>query len=354
MKRLPRVLLAGTFLSRRGGSRAPIEDLADRLEANSYTTLCVSPYRHRLIRVSHLLATAISRWARYDVAVVDLYSGPAFLWGEALSFILSSLGKPFILALHGGYLPEYSKNHPGRMRACLQRANAVIAPSEYLRSAMKEYRRDIWVVPNPLALESFPFRRRFDLRPVLAWVRGFHSMYNPEMAVEVTAELTREFPEARLIMVGGKRGDDSLTRTHDLARRLGIERQVMFTGPVARADVPGWMAKADLFLNTTNVDNTPVSILEAMACGLCVVTTDAGGIPHLVEDGRDALVVAKQDRGAMTRAISRLLREPALAASLSLAARATASRFDWPAVFPLWQRLLDEVTCGERVPAVAA
>ena len=72
---------------------------------------------------------------------------------------------------------------------------------------------------------------------------------------------------------------------------LGVSERVEFAGGVAKADVPAALSRGDIFLNTTNVDNTPVSVLEAQAAGLAVVSTNVGGLPFLLEDGKNALLV---------------------------------------------------------------
>jgi glycosyltransferase involved in cell wall biosynthesis len=91
------------------------------------------------------------------------------------------------------------------------------------------------------------------------------------------------------------------------------------------------------------VDNTPLSILEAMACGLCVVTTRVGGIPYLLRDGHDALLVPTNDSRAMADAVRRVLHEPGLAARLSRNARETVEGFGWQHVLPQWDALFRRV-----------
>jgi glycosyltransferase involved in cell wall biosynthesis len=108
-------------------------------------------------------------------------------------------------------------------------------------------------------------------------------------------------------------------------------------------------AESDIFLNTTNVDNTPVTVVEALASGLCVVTTSVGGIPYLVEDERDALLVAADDPRAMGDAVRRLLRAPTLAEQLSTQGRQNALARDWSLLLPRWERLLRSVANG-RTP----
>lgn len=80
--------------------------------------------------------------------------------------------------------------------------------------------------------------------------------------------------------------------------------------------------------------------MEAMACGLCVVSTNVGGIPYLLEHETDALLVPPNDPEAMAAAVRRILTEPGLAKRLSRNARAKAKQFDWDAILPQWEELL--------------
>ena len=84
-------------------------------------------------------------------------------------------------------------------------------------------------------------------------------------------------------------------------------------------------------------------MIEAMANGLCIVTTNVGGIPWLVEDGSEALLVPPDDPEAMCDAILRLLSDPALASALSANARKKAEAFDWSMVLPQWETLYKKV-----------
>ncbi len=141
-------------------------------------------------------------------------------------------------------------------------------------------------------------------------------------------------------MVGPDSADWSAAQTQEEALKLGVQGRVRFMGPVANADVPRILREGDIFLNTTNVDNAPKTIVEAMACGLCVVSTDAGGVPYLVENGRDALLVQRRDPAGMAAAVRRILLDPELANQLSQNARRGAEAFDWNTIIPTWEGLL--------------
>jgi glycosyltransferase involved in cell wall biosynthesis len=242
--------------------------------------------------------------------------------------------------LRGGSLPDFARRWPGRVRALFGQASAVIAPSGYLLEHMRPYRADLRLIPNALHLQSYRFKHRRTAAPELVWLRAFHRVYNPSLAPAVVADLAQTWPGIRLSMYGPDKGDGSLDRVRQRARSLEVEHLIRFCGAVPKSRVPEAMAEGDIFLNTTDFDNTPVSVLEAMACGLCVVSTDVGGIRHLLEDGTDALLAPKGDARALAQEIRRILTEPGLAARLSMNARRKAERFDWSVVFPELDREL--------------
>jgi glycosyltransferase involved in cell wall biosynthesis len=184
---------------------------------------------------------------------------------------------------------------------------------------------------------------RADPKPDLVWLRAFHAAYNPSLAPRVLSELRPHFPAARLVMVGPDKGDGSLARVRSIVDGWRLADAVSLLGPVHKTEIRTVLNRGDIFLNTTNFDNTPVSVVEAMACGLCVVSTNVGGIPYLLRDGHDALLVPPNDSPAMVAAVRRILTEPGLAERLSRNARSKAEGFDWSNILPQWEKLLAEV-----------
>jgi glycosyltransferase involved in cell wall biosynthesis len=333
----------GNFLSRFGASRGVCEDLSARLKTAGWNIIQTSSCRERLARACDMAYTAWARRRSYSVAQVDVYSGAAFLWAEAVCAVLRRARRPYILTLHGGNLPAFARRSPRRVSRLLRSAAAVTAPSPFLATALRPYCADIQIVPNPLDLGNYPFRRRSRPQPNLLWVRAFHTIYNPSLAVDVVALLRPEFPGVRLTMIGPDKRDGALEQAVRRARELGVDGCISFTGAVPKHQVPSRMQNGDIFLNTTNVDNTPVTVMEALACGLCVVSTDAGGVPDLVTHEREALLVPCADARAMAAAVRRLLTEPELANRLSSSGREKARQWDWSVVLPRWEALLQSV-----------
>lgn len=339
----PPILLVGNFLSATHGVRGVCEELALRLRADGWPVLTTSARPNRAARLLDMLGTAWRERGVYAAAQVDVYSGAAFFWAEAVCRLLDHLGKPYVLTLHGGNLPEFARRHPQRVRRLLAGAAEVTAPSGYLLEHLRPFRACIRLQPNPLDVGHYEFRVRSTPDPQLVWLRAFHRMYNPALAVEVVARLAPEFPGVRLAMVGPDKGDGSLRQAREKAENLGVSRRVEFVGGVPKSDVAARLGGGDIFLNTTDIDNTPVSVLEAMAAGLCVVSTNVGGIPYLLRDGHDALLVPPGDAAAMAAAVRRVLTESGLGARLSSNARLKAEECDWSKVLPQWDELLTRV-----------
>jgi len=334
------ILLVGNFLSASIGVRGVCEDLAERLAAAGWAVFTTSTERRRLPRLVDMVRTVWRRRHEYGLAQVDVYSGPAFVWAELVCQTLRVANKPYILTLHGGNLPRFTRRWPRRVARLLRSAAVVTTPSSYLLHEMQPYCRDLQLLPNPLDLDRYIYRRREQARPRLVWLRSFHAIYNPALAPKVIALLAAGYPDIQLIMVGPDRGDGSLQATRRAASELGVAEQIIMPGGVPKAAIGEWMHQGDIFINTTHVDNTPISVLEALACGLCVVSTDVGGIPYLVRHTHDALLVPPDAPAAMANAVRCILDQPGLARHLSSNARATAERFDWSVILPQWQALL--------------
>ena len=289
--------------------------------------------------MAQMLSVVLSSRRRYSIAHVDVFSGWAFAWASVACALLHALGKPYGLTLHGGELPVFSRRFPRAVSRLLARAAFVTAPSSFLQNAFRTARADIRLVPNALDIAAYPYRHRARLEARLVWMRAFHHTYGPLTVPDVIADMVRRRPSVVAAMFGPDKGDGSLEMTRRRIDALGISDRLSIGGAIAKSAVPSVLAQADIFLNTSRVDNAPVVLSEAMACGLCVVSTAAGGIPDLVADGETAVLVSAETH-AFVEAIERVLRDQALASRLSAAARRRAESMDWGEVLPVWERLL--------------
>jgi glycosyltransferase involved in cell wall biosynthesis len=335
-------LFVGNYLDSSVGTRAVSEDLYKRFAAEGWSVRKTSGVSNKLLRLADMLRTAFFSREEYQTAVVDVFSGPAFRFAESVCWMLRRLNKPYVLTLHGGNLPAFARMQPARVARLLNSAAHVTTPSRYLTEQMKPYRSDLTLIPNPIKIANYPYRRRSAARPNLVWLRAMHQTYNPILALEAIELLVAEFPSIHLTMAGPDKGDGTAAQVQQEIVQRKLSDHVTLLGPVAKSEVPAKLAEADIFINTTNVDNTPVSVLEAMACGLCVVSTNVGGIPYLLDDEVDGLLIQPREPRALAAAIRRILTEPELAQRLSENAHRKASQFDWNEVLPQWVKLLTQ------------
>jgi len=158
---------------------------------------------------------------------------------------------------------------------------------------------------------------------VLVHVGRFAPPKNHALLVEAFAQVRADAP-LYLLLVGGGELENAV---REQVAGLGLESRVRFLG--VRADVADILRASDVFVLSSRVEGNPLSVMEAMAAGLPVVSTAVGGVPELVRDGETGLLVPSEDAGALARAVQALMDDPARRRAMGAAARQDAvSRFD--------------------------
>lgn len=338
------ILLVGNFLSSRIGTRSIGEELSLRWSKSGWRTIETSHQINRVFRFVDMLFSAIFHKKEYQAAYVEVYSRWSFLWAEVVVYLLLFLRKPVVLALRGGGLVEFAKKHPARIISLLRRSQINVTPSLFLQAGLKPYNSAIRYLPNAVEVSRYNFRIRNFPSPNIIWLRAFQKIYNPELAVRVIACLLKNFEKISLTMIGPDRKDGSLSSTLKLAKSLGVTSHINIVGSVLKSEVPIWLKKGDIFLNTTRFESFGISVLEAALIGLPIVTTNVGELSYLWEHEKTAMLIPQNDTKSMANAIERILTEPELAERLSQNARRKAEQFDWSVIFPQWENLALEIT----------
>ena len=243
----------------------------------------------------------------------------------------------YIPILHGGDLPKRLKNNIKLSRCIFKNAYVNVSPSLYLKQIFNEYGFDnVRFIANSIDINNYPFSTKRISKLKLFWLRSYKKIYNPLMAIKVAAKLNENGFDCQLCMVGPD-GDGSFLFAQKLARELKID--VSLKGKMNKLDWIQLSTNYNIFLNTTNFDNMPVSVIEAMALGFPIVSTNVGGIPNLIDHGVDGLLVDENDVDAMVNQIINLKNNPELVKRLSLNARKKAEEFDWHEVKAKWNSL---------------
>jgi glycosyltransferase involved in cell wall biosynthesis len=292
----------------------------------------------RLPRALDTATTLLRVGPSLDVAVIAVFGNLGFAMAEVATALATKRGAPVVLVLHGGSLPSLAARNPRRVRRLLERASIVTAPSPFLARELGNLRGDIAVVPNALPLPEYPSRTRARVRPRLLWMRTFEAVYRPQMAIEVLAVLRKSDPSVTLTLAGQDKGFVEPVRRR--AAELGVADAVEFPGFLDPARKRRAFEDHDLFLSTSEVDNAPVSVLEAARCGLVVVGADVGGLGDVLTHGENALLVPDGDVPAMAGAVQRVFDDACLAGALSESGQDLGSRSTREQLTPRWEEIL--------------
>ena len=334
------IFYAGNILSKHGTTPTNIETLGPQLESLGYKLIYASDKKNILIRLLHMVFVLLKNYRSVNRALIDMYSTRSFWYAIVIGELCHTLSIPYYPILHGGDLPRRLLKNPKVCARFFSRSTSVIAPSAYLKSKFEEAGFFVEHIPNNINTSDYQYFQRHALHPRRLYVRSFDAVYNPQMAIEVLSRLKLKFPTASLCMVGPDK-DGSMQACVKRVFELGLANSVAFTGKLNKSEWHKLSVEYDIFINTTNFDNTPVSVIEAMSLGLPVVSTNVGGIPYLLKNGVDAILVDKGSVEQMTLAIEKLLADSQFASGIASQARKKAESFDWEVVKAKWMFLLN-------------
>jgi glycosyltransferase involved in cell wall biosynthesis len=297
------------------------------------------------------LALLLVKLPRFDIVQVFSASNFSFLISPAPAVLIAKLfGKPVILNYHSGQAEEHLRRYPRTAIPIIKLANRLIVPSNFLVDVFSKFGIRAEAIFNTVDFSRFKYRKRDSLRPILFANRNLESHYNVECALRAFALVQQQIPEARLMVAGD---GSQRARLHAVAAELEL-KNIEFVGAVPPEQMPAMYDSADIYVNSSDVDNMPLSILEAFACGLPVVTTDAGGIPYIVTDLETGLLVPRKDHQAIADSVLRLLADKDLAAKLTSQAHDECRKYEWRAVSGEWHKLYYEIARNAAVESERA
>lgn len=333
-----KLLYIGNKLAGKGTSPTSIDILGPLLEQEGFTLYYASSKKNKILRLLDMVFSLIKHRNNVDYMLIDTYSTANFWYAVVLGKLSKIMRLKYLPLLHGGKLPERLSKSPRICENLFKNAYLNIAPSAFLETHFKQNGfGNIQVIPNSIRLTDYAFKKRFQVRPRLLWVRAFAEIYNPLLALQIFNKLIKEYPDASLCMVGPDK-DGSLEKCRKFAKNHQLT--VDFTGKLTKNEWINRAADFDIFINTTHFDNTPVSVIEAMALGLPVISTNVGGIPYLLENGVNALLVDDNDTEGFVNGVKDLLKTPEQALKMAENGRKTAAGFDWNSIKLQWEKVL--------------
>lgn len=337
---LPGMLYVGNQMQKHGKGLTMIEVLAPLFQSEGYAVIAVSDKKNPLFRIAHMLWTAITQSSKYQYLLIDTYSTTNFYYALLLSLWGKLAGKKVVLNLHGGNLAHRLQHKPAFLTWMLHNSHKNIAPSAFLKEQLAGAGAPIEVIPNPIQGAAFTHRERKSFEPHFIWFRGFLDFYQPVKVIEVMAALKPHFPSVRLTMCGPDKGDGTYQKCEALIKQEGLEEEVRMVGPVTHQTLNQLGAACDLFINLSQIDNTPSALLEAGLMGLAVITTPAGGIPHMV-DADAVFFVEDATATEIARTIKHLLtNQQEMMKQKTALLHKTAKHTQWQAISPKWKQIL--------------
>jgi len=288
--------------------------------------------------------------ARADVVHVFSASYTSFLLAPLPAILIArALGRPVVLNYRSGEGPDHLKRSAVARRA-LARVDRNVVESRFLADVFASFGIDATTIPNIVDLERFRFRPREPLRPKLVSTRNFEPLYNVACTLRAFRLVQDRWPDATLTLVGGGSETDAL---RELAARLAV-KHVTFAGRVSPDAIAAHYAANDIYSQSPNIDNMPTSVLKAYACGLPVVSTEAGGVPAMLRHGEQGFLAPLNDHQALAAHVLALLDDPALACRITRAASHACEACTWAAVRQDWLRTYQSVIARPAPERVAA
>jgi glycosyltransferase involved in cell wall biosynthesis len=337
-----------------GGQALHAADLSQHLRREGYSVQLLPidpdfPTGAGWVRRAPYLRTILNQclylpslWAlrRSDIVHVSSASYWSFLLAPLPAMIMGRLfGKPVILNYHSGEAADHLARWGVLVHPWLSLADQIVVPSEYLRHVFASHGYGTRVIHNTVDTSRFPYRVRDPLRPRLLSTRSFEWYYGVDQTLRAFKLIQHAYPDATLEIAGAGSCERELRA---LARSLSLTG-VRFLGPVAPSDVPSLHERADILVNSSLIDNQPLSILEAMASGMPVVSTGTGDIVNMIEHGISGTIVPQKDPAAMAAAVIFLLKYPDGARAMASRAVERLRRYSWKRVASQWSGLYAEM-----------
>jgi phenylacetate-CoA ligase len=329
--------MVAPYLPRKGGVTIQTHLMVNGLESYGAEVVRVDTILHKLnkpilapLRMLLQCFVTAGRFLKQAPKCDVVHIQACSLWGFLPVMTCAPLNKlfthkRFVISFHGAQGHLWICRYHWLVVGLLKMADAVVVVSPLLKETFGSFGVKSEVLWNLVDLSRFHFRKRQEIKPNVVWIRLMADMYDPLTALKVFEKVKRDIPEATITFIG----DGPLRPALDAYMKDNDIKDVRFTGHLDNEHVPVEFDKADIFLNTSHNDGLPTALLEASASGLPIVTTGVGGIPDMMENGKEGIVVPLGDIDALYREVIGLIRDPDRACRIGAAARENAQKYSW-------------------------
>jgi glycosyltransferase involved in cell wall biosynthesis len=338
-----KILILGPIFNTPAGPSGQGGALYKRLKSSGEAVNKVSHYRNKVLRMIHSVTVALQFW-KYDIIHLQSFGLLAFVMEDVVSKISSITGKPIIFTLRGGAFFEFYERHPKWVRRVLSRATVITSPSQFLKEKFEHLGFQIEYIPNAIDLSRFQANRN-PKKYALLWVRSFHDIYHPELAIQTVAVLKERYPRVHLTMIGPDQG--KLEECKRMIRDLNLENQISILGYISNDQLSQYYNSHEVYLNTTRYESFGVALVEAASCGIPTVSTSVGEIPLIWKNGEN-VILSERNEQSFANSVVELFEDEGLYHRISTGAIANAKKYDWDNVLPQWTALYNRLLSRKK------
>lgn len=322
-----RLLLICNYKPGVGGISGQVEILQRKLREEGHSAEIFSTKGSLLWRLGlfcRLHAVACS----YDVLHIHCCSGVGFLPAVVGVSVGRRLKKRVVLTYHGGGGEKFFDKHSKLVRHYLTRTDTNIVLSGFLGKVFDQHQLPYTIIPNIIELDDCHYRERTTIHPHFICTRAHEPLYNIPCILRAFQKVLTEFPESTLTLVGDGSQHEALMT---MVQEMGL-KNVRFTGRVDNSEIYHYLDQADVFLSAPAVDNMPVSILEAMNAGLLVISSNVGGVPYMVEDGKTGYLFPNNDSDTLAELMIKAVRQPSESIAIIHNAHQAVNAYRWDSI----------------------
>ncbi len=297
------------------------------------------PVMRAFFRLVFYIINLWSVCGRVDLFHIMANSGWSWhLFTMPAVWIAKLRGVPTVINYRGGEAEKFFSQSFKYVKPTLNACSSIVVPSRFLEEVFSKRDVTTQIIANIIDLDRFNStnNKSQQFTPHILVTRNLELIYDNETAIKAFNEILATYPKAGLTIAGT---GPELENLQSLVEHLGLTQQVNFTGRVDTQQMPALYQSADIMLNPSRVDNMPNSILEALASGVPVVSTNVGGIPYMVEHDNSALLVGPEDYMAMANAIRKVLEDKQYQQNLVNSGLALVQQFAWSEVSKHWLSL---------------
>ena len=371
------------YLPLSGGTGAYVYYLSNELMKHGYAVCVVTGYGQAgNIRVNDKLSVFFLRTSKTPIVKSFMFAGSSYRKLNSVRdsvhvdithanlplvpnfAVPPSFGNTLISTVHSTWKGEaeairgepYSRLNPNEKfmvsfnwflrifeESMLKRSNRIIAVSDFTRRELLQYYKvkadKIRVIHNGVDTHKFQpasdkrkAKQELGFNPDDIAVLSVGRLYARKglfTLIESIPAVVRRFPRAKFI-ISGKGQSNEMKKLVAHAQKLGVNDNIVFTGYYPDRKLPRLYQAADVFAFSTFYENLPFAVLEALSTGLPVVTTRVGGIPEMIDSGKNGFLVQPFNAQELSDRILYLLEHPAAASEMAfLARKIILERFDW-------------------------